>query len=407
MPNPATAAEPLLSGITVLDFTRVLAGPYSTRLLADLGADVIKIERPGEGDEVRYVGQQLQEGSTDQSAYFSRINAGKRGVGIDLANPASREVILDLLAKADIVVENFAPGVMTKYQLDYASLSAIKPGIVYCSISGFGQKGPLSSMQAYAHLINAFSGMMELERGGIFEPRASNLQAADVLAGAHAFGAICAAMIRKLRTGQGAYVDVSMLECMIAADDVNYGAILNGGSVDRRPRRGMVVHKIGERYVATQLGSGAAMWPRLLKLMNRPELADDPRFQTPGDRRVHWDALEEIIREWLSGYASVEEAVAAISAARMPAAPVTLAEEMIDHPHLAQRQFFQDVPHGAGGKARITAQPFHLDGGPVKPTGPAPWRIGEHTREVLGEVLGYSAERIAGLHDKGAIAFGS
>jgi crotonobetainyl-CoA:carnitine CoA-transferase CaiB-like acyl-CoA transferase len=405
MTTQTSAAEPLLSGITVLDFTRVLAGPYSTRLLADLGADVIKIERPGEGDEVRYVGHQLQEGSTDQSAYFSRINAGKRSVGVDLANPASREVILDLLAKADIVVENFAPGVMAKYQLDYASLSAIRPDIVYCSVSGFGQKGPLSSMQAYAHLINAFSGMMDLERAGTFEPRASNLQAADVLAGAHAFGAMCAAMIRRLRTGEGAYLDVSMLECMIAADDVNYCALLNGGSIDRRPRRGMVVHPINGRYVATQLGSGAAMWPRLVKLMNRPELAGDPRFQTPADRRTNWDALQAIIGEWLNGFRNVDEAVAAISAARLPAAPVTLAEEMIDHPHLAQREFFQDVPHGAGGKARITAQPFHLDGGPVKPTGPAPWRIGEHTREVLAEVLGYSKEKIEGLAGKGAIAF--
>ena len=147
------------------------------------------------------------------------------------------------------------------------------------------------------------------------------------------------------------------------------------------------------------------MWPRLLKLMNRPELADDPRFQTPGDRRVNWDALQEILGQWLDGYASVDEAVAAISSARMPAAPVMLAEEMVNHPHLAQREFYQDVPHGGGGKVRITAQPFHLDGGPVKPTGPAPWRIGEHTQEVLTQVLGYPQEKIEGLVRDGAVAF--
>ncbi len=405
MTSQTASAEPLLSGITVLDFTRVLAGPYCTRMLADLGADVIKIERPGEGDEVRYAGLQLQEDRSDQSAYFSRINAGKRGVGIDMANPASREVILDLLAKADIVVENFAPGVMTKYRLDYESLRAMRPDIVYCSVSGFGQKGPLSRMQAYAHLINAFSGMMELERVGSFEPRAANLQAADILAGAHAFGAICAAMIRRLRTGQGAHLDVSMLECMIAADDINYVSILNGGSIERRPRRAMVVHRIGERYVATQLGSTAAMWPRLLGLMKRPELADDPRFQTAVDRRTNWDALQEYIAEWLEGYASVDEAVAAISAARMPAAPVAMPEEMIEHPHLAQRQFFQDIPHGSGRTARVTSQPFHLDGRAVTPTGPAPWRVGEHTREVLSGVLGYPQEKIDALAREGAVAF--
>ena len=186
--------EPLLAGVTVLDFTRVLSGPFATRLLADLGATVIKIERPGDGDETRYVGLQLDPQRIDQSAYFARSNAGKKSIAIDLANPGARAIVMDLVAKADVVVENFSPGVMKKYGYDAASIHAIRPDIVYCSISGFGQTGPLASLQAYAHLINAISGMMELERGGEAAPKASNLQAADVLAGAHAFGAICAAL---------------------------------------------------------------------------------------------------------------------------------------------------------------------------------------------------------------------
>jgi formyl-CoA transferase len=149
------AGEPLLAGLTVVDFTRVLAGPYCTRLLADLGARVIKIERPGEGDEVRRSVLQLEPGRADQSSYFVRLNAGKQGVAIDLAHPQAREVVLDLIRTADVVVENFSPGVMARYGLDDATLRPARPDLVYCSISGFGQTGPLSSMQAYAHLINA------------------------------------------------------------------------------------------------------------------------------------------------------------------------------------------------------------------------------------------------------------
>ena len=187
MTHPSVATSPperLLEGIVVCDFTRVLSGPYCTRLLADLGADVIKIERPGEGDEVRHIAPQMSPTASDQSAYFARINAGKRSIAIDFTNPQARDVVLDLVRKADVVVENFSPGVMAKYRFDEPSLRAIKPDLVYCSISGFGQTGPLRGLQAYAHLINAFSGMMDLDRSGFLAPKASNLQAADVLAGA-------------------------------------------------------------------------------------------------------------------------------------------------------------------------------------------------------------------------------
>jgi crotonobetainyl-CoA:carnitine CoA-transferase CaiB-like acyl-CoA transferase len=189
MSSMNVSSEPLLEGLTVLDFTRVLAGPYCTRLLSDLGARVIKIERPGEGDEVRYTAYQLEPGRADQSSYFVRLNAGKQGIAIDLSNPRAREVVLDLVRVADVVVENFTPGLMTRYGFDYTALREVRPDLVYCSISGFGQTGPLSAMQAYAHLINAISGLMDLERGGEPNPRVSYLQAADVLAGGQAFGA--------------------------------------------------------------------------------------------------------------------------------------------------------------------------------------------------------------------------
>jgi CoA:oxalate CoA-transferase len=252
-------------------------------------------------------------------------------------------------------------------------------------------------MQAYAHLINAFSGMMELECGGTAGPRASNLQAADVLAGTHAFGAICAALLRRARTGGGATLDVSMLECLIAADDINFPALLNDGTVIRQPRVGMVVHAVGDRHVAMQLGGSPAMWPRLTELIGRPELRDDPRFALPTARRDNWPALLEILGEWLGRFESVDKAVETLAAARIPGVAMLRPEEVIAHPHLAHRGAFPAVPHPVQGTTRVTATPFHLDGKVIVPTGPMPYRIGQHTREVLIDWLGYSQERLQAL----------
>jgi CoA:oxalate CoA-transferase len=386
-----------LTGYSVLDFTRVLSGPYCTRLLADLGAAVIKIERPGEGDEVRYAGLQLNPERSDQSAYFARMNVGKKSIALDFSNRQARTLILEMVAKADVVIENFSPGVMEKYGFDSATLRLVKPSLIYCSISGFGQTGPLRSMQAYAHLINAFSGMMELERGGSAAPKASNLQAADVLAGAHAFGAICAALLRRARNGRGATLDVSMLECLIAADDVNFPTLLNGGEVLRRPRVGMVVQPVGARHVAMQVGGAAGMWPRIARLIGRPELAEDARFSTGLARRDHWPALLALLGDWLGQFESVEKAVETLAAARVPGVPMLTPEEVIEHPHLAFRGAFPTVPHPVSGSARVTATPFQLDGKAVLPAGPVPYRIGQHTRAVLLDWLGYSEEQIESL----------
>jgi len=396
-PTTFAADEALLAGLTVLDFTRVLAGPYCTRLLADLGARVIKIERPGEGDEIRYSVTQLEPGRTDQSSYFVRLNAGKQGIAIDLAHPQAREVVLDLVRLADVVVENFSPGVMARYGLDEGALRSVRPDLVCCSISGFGQTGPLASMQAYAHLINAISGMMDMERGGEDQPRVSYLQTADVLAGTHAFGAICAALLRRSRSGRGAYLDVSMLECLIAADDVTFHALLNGGEVFRAPRVGMLVHAIDGRHVALQAVGAPHLVARLLALIGRPDLATDERFATPNARRANWPVFAQILRDWLDRFDSVDQAVAALSGARVPSVPMLSPEEIVGHPQMEARSVFPGVEHATRGPVRVTATPFHVDRQPTHPGGPAPYRVGEHTRDVLMNILGYSADRVAAL----------
>ena len=398
-------STPLLDGLTVLDFTRVLAGPYCTRLLADLGARVIKVERPGEGDDTRRGYLQLDEARADQATYFVRVNAGKLSVGIDLSRPDGRAVALDFARIADVAIENFVPGVVAKLGVGAADLRAINPRLVYCSISGFGQDGPLAGWPAFAHIINAMSGLMDLERNGDATPRVGYLQAADVLAGTHAFGAILAALVRRGRTGEGATLDVSMLQALVAAEDVSYGAALNGGEISQGPRVGMIIGEVKGRHVVTQYVGGPQLWTRLCGVMNRPDIADDPRFATPLLRRQHWSELRALLTDWLSrSFGSVDEALSTLNGARLPAAPVLSPREVIEHPHMRARQAFPEIPHQGRGSVRVTATPFHVDGQPLRPAGPAPWRIGEHTREVLTKVLGYPAERIDALRAAGAIA---
>jgi len=391
-----------LTGVTIVDLTRVLAGPYCTRLLSDLGARVIKVERPGEGDDQRRNYLQVEPGRRDQSTYFIRVNAGKESVAVDLQRPEGQAIVHDLARTTDVVVENFMPGVVARLRCDYDTLRALKPDLVYCSISGFGQTGPWRQRPAFAHVINAISGLMHLDQGELPAPRSSNLQAADVLAATHAGTAIVSALLRKGRTGRGAHIDVSMLEALVAADSVTYAAVLNGGEEHGSPRPGMIVAPVAGRYVAMQFVGADQLWPRMLELMGRPELARDPRFDESEKRRENWPELREIVEAWLATYPSVDAALQALTGARIPCAPVLRPAEVVASPHLAERQFFPSVPHPARGEVRVTASPYHLDAAPVHPQGAGPYRVGEHTRKVLAEI-NYSTDRIDELHRAGVI----
>jgi crotonobetainyl-CoA:carnitine CoA-transferase CaiB-like acyl-CoA transferase len=295
------------------------------------------------------------------------------------------------------------PGVVARLGCDYATLKALKPGLVYCSISGFGQTGPLRERPAFAHIINTVSGLMDLERQGDPSPRVAYLQASDVLAGTHAFGAIVAALLRRARTGEGAYLDVSMLECLIAAEDASVPALLNGGEPYTGPRPGMIVHRVRDAWVAMQSVGAPDLWARLLHALDRPELADDPRFATPAARREHWPALRDVITGWLDAFGSADEALTALTAARIPCARMLGPGEVASHPHLATREFFPEVGHPTRGKVRVTATPFHVDGRALTPAGPAPYRVGEHSRAILADVLGYPTDRIEALIRQGVV----
>jgi crotonobetainyl-CoA:carnitine CoA-transferase CaiB-like acyl-CoA transferase len=292
---------------------------------------------------------------------------------------------------------------MSRLGLDYAATAAVRPGLVYCSISGYGQTGPWRDRPAFAHVVHATSGLMHLERGADEPPRVLYLQAADVLAGTHAFGAIAAALLRRARTGRGAHLDVSMLEALVGAEDISFGSVLNDGPSYPGPRSGMLVEPVGDGWVAFQIVGVLDLWPRLVDLLGRPDLTQDPRFATPIARREHWPELRAIIAAWLGRFASVEEALAVLTAGRIPCARVLWPAEVVAAPHLAARGAFPAVPHRTHGTVRVTASPFHVDGEPTVPGGPAPYRPGEDTRTVLGEVLGYGPDRITDLAHRGIV----
>ena len=394
----------LLGGLVVLDFTRVLAGPYCTRLMADLGARIIKVERPVQGDDTRAFYLQLEDGRTDQSSYFVRFNAGKESIAIDLANPEAKGVVMDLARKADVLIENFVPGVMARHGLDYAAVSAANPSIVYCSISGYGQTGPLRDRPAFAHLINAASGAMDVDRQGSPEPRVAYMQSADALAGVHAFGLVLAAVNRRQRTGQGAYLDVSMLQSLWGAEDIGIAAAINGGEFTRGPRPGMIIHPVKGEYLAVQFIGGGTTWDRLLAAMGPQGPAGAERFSTPQGRRDRWPELRQVICDWLDGFPSVDKAMEALTAAKVPCAPVEAIEDVLAHPHMEEREAFTTIPHPGRGTVRVTSAPFHIDGKAVHARGAAPYRAGEDTRTVLGQTLGYPEERIDALLRSGAVA---
>lgn len=392
-----------LDGITVLDFTRVLAGPYCTRLLADLGARVIKIERPGVGDEMREAPEQLEPGRQDQSTYFIRFNTGKLSLALDLAHPRARGVVENLVRISDVVVENFRPGVMRKLGFDYERLTRIKPDLVYCSISGYGQTGPLRDWPAFAHTIAAMSGVTELERNQEPVPRVGYFQTADVLAATHALGAILAGLLQRARTGRGTYIDVSMLECLVTTEDITYGSVLNGGPGIPGPRPGLIIGRVGERFLALQVVGGPQFWPRLVQVMGRHELATDPRFATREARTENRALVEALVNDWLSRFKTADEAMEALRAGRIPCAPVLTPTEVAAHPHLTEREAFPEVDHPFCGKVRVTNTPFKLLSGPIGPAAAAPYRPGEDSVRILAELLGYASEQVEELIRAGAV----
>jgi CoA:oxalate CoA-transferase len=377
-------------GLRVLDFSTTIAGPHCSRMLADMGAEVIKIETM-EGETMRTRPPLRNNCSTA----FGQLNVGKKSIVLDLKSPAAIEAIRALIAGTDIVVENFRPGVMRRLKLDYGSLQALNPKLIYCSISGYGQTGPSAELPAYAPVIHAASGydMAHLAyQPGRTRPDYCGIYHADVLTGVYAFGAISAALYQRQHTQQGQHIDVSMLESMLSLTLGELQASQFEVKQPKRPMFGPV--ETSDGYVMVAIASEKT-FQSLIKAAGRPEFIKDPRFAKYVDRRDHWAELMEGIETW-SRTISTEQCLAELNKNGVPCSAYRTVSEALSDPQIAHRGAMSEVADG-GGTFKVLKLPFRMSGADVDPAKRMA-TLGEHSVTLLKE---------AGLSDQDIAAFAS
>ncbi|MGE8638284.1 MAG: CaiB/BaiF CoA transferase family protein [Achromobacter sp.] len=397
---------PALDGIRVLDLSRILAGPWCTQNLADLGADVIKIERPHVGDDTRAWGPPyLKDGDgrdTSESAYYLSANRNKRSVEADMATAEGAALIRELAAASDILVENFKVGGLAKYGLDYDSLKAINPRLIYCSVTGFGQDGPFAQRPGYDFMIQGMGGLMsitgerdDLPGGG---PQKAGVAVTDIVTGMYATVAILAALQERHRSGLGQHLDIALLDshvALLANQNSNYFNSEVAPTRAGNAHQNVVPYQVfaasdGHLIVAT---GNESQYRAYCRAIGVPELGDDPRFATNRLRVNNRETLIGILTAiMLEGRR--DDWIAKLEAVGVPCGPINNIAQAFAHPQAQARQLRRDLPHPAGGTAPVTASPLRFSASPVVYRR-APPMLGEHTEEVLREVLGKSADAIA------------
>ena len=396
---------PYLEGVTVLDFTQYLAGPSCTRLLVEMGADVIKVEYPPYGDPVR----PSPPRRNGRSAYHVQQNRGKRSLSVDLTRPEGISLIEDLIPKVDIVVENYSPGVMERRGLGYQRLRELNPQIIMASISGFGQSGPLSEKTAFDFIAQAYSGLMHMTGEPDGPPMLIGAGIADTSTGVHAFAALGYALYRRDRTGEGSHLDIGMVDVMYHMQET----AVSGPSLSQGEVVGM---RTGRHYApASPAGifKGPQGWIVVFALENqianlwaalgRPELAEDPRFLNNRTRLEHRDALTEIIENWMKTFDDDEGGVAVLEQHRVPCGPVVEPVKLAEtHPHFLQRGTVREVTDPLAGPMLIPGFPLRFSDAPELPDLVAA-EVGEHNDSVLGDLLGMDPESVSALEDEGGL----
>jgi CoA:oxalate CoA-transferase len=389
--NAADISTRSLNGLRVLDFSTTIAGPHCSRMLADLGAEVIKVES-AEGETMR-TRPPLRDGC---SSVFGQLNAGKKSLVLDLKSPDAIEAIRRLVASADILVENFRPGVMRRLKLDYVSLHELNPRLIYCSISGYGQTGPSAELPAYAPVIHAASGYDRAHlsyQPGRSRPDYCGIYHADVLAGVYAFGAIMAALHQRHATQQGQHIDVSMLESMLSLtlNEVQWSQF--EVTAPSRPMFGPV--ETADGYVMVAIASEKT-FQNLVKAAGRPEWIVDPRFARYPDRRGNWKDLMEGIETW-SRTLTTKQCLDALNKSGVPGSAYRTVAEALSDPQLAHRGALTDVEDDSG-TFKVMNLPFRMSGAEVS-AGRRAATLGEHTIAVLRET-GLSEQQIAAFSGK-------
>jgi len=388
-PEPQAA----LAGVRVLDLSRVLAGPWATQILGDLGADVIKIEKPGEGDDTRHWGPPFLPSDTHEhgdAAYFLCANRNKRSVTIDFAKPQGADLIRKLAPHCQILVENFKTGGLKKYGLNYASIAAANPSIVYCSITGFGQTGPYAKRPGYDYIVQGMGGLMSLTGEPDGEPMKSAVAVADLFTGMYAVTAILAALRHAERTGEGQHIDAALLDAQVAML-ANLGAsyLLSG----EKPQRLGNQHASIAPYQVLPTSDGHIIlaigndhqFRAFCDVAGAP-LADDPRFADNDDRVVHRAELTAALSQ-ITARRSTEEWVRALEAASVPCGPINTLDRVYADPHVQARGAVETATRSDGATLRLAANPLRMSATPPR-TRIAPPLLGEHTYEVLNELLG-------------------
>ncbi|WP_046112486.1 CaiB/BaiF CoA transferase family protein [Aquincola tertiaricarbonis] len=403
-----------LSHLKVLDLSRVLAGPWAAQLLADLGAEVIKVERPGVGDDTRSWGppflQDSQGQATRDAAYYLCTNRNKQSVTIDITQPEGQQLVRALVAQADVLIENYKLGGLAQYGLDYASLKAEFPRLVYCSITGFGQTGPYAPRAGYDFLVQAMGGLMSVTGRADAEEGAGPLKVGvavtDILTGLYAANAIQAALAHRDRTGEGQHIDLALLDVQVACmanQAMNY---LYGGTPPRRLGNGhpnVVPYQdfpTADGDVIIAVGNDA-QFARLAGVLGRTEWAKDERFATNLARVANRVELVRLLRE-LTLKRSTADWVAALEAAEVPCGPINNMAQVFADPQVQQRGMKVEVTHATAGAIPLVANPIKLSATPVDYR-QAPPTLGQHTDQVLQATLGLDADRIDALRARKVI----
>ncbi len=397
MPGP-------LTGVAVLDLTRILAGPYCTMVLSDLGADVVKIEHPQGGDVARGNGPFADGVST----YFLSLNRGKRSVTLDLAADEGRDLFVKLCQKADVVVENFKPGVMARLRLDYDSLKARNPRLVYCSISGFGQSGPYAGLPALDVIVQGMGGIMSItgEPGG--PPIRPGASIGDIAAGLFAAVGILAALMERTASGQGQYIDIGMLDCQVAVQENAFSRFLNAGDL---PQPLGTRHPVFTPFQAFEakdgwivvaiVGGRNDQWPLCCATIDRLDLMDDSGYADGWLRTQNYQRLEPVLAEALR-QRTVDEWVAAFREVGIACGPVNSIDRVASDPQIAARKMIVDVPGEEARHLKVVNTPVKLSRTPGGVAGGSP-ALGEHAEAVLGDWLGLTAAQVRRLRDAGVV----
>ena len=407
MPGP-------LRHLRVLDLTRTLAGPWATQNLADLGAEVIKVERPKIGDETRGWGPPWLEDrdgrETRESAYYLSINRGKKSVTVDLSRPEGQRLVRDLAAKCDVLIENYKVGDLARYGLGYEDIRAIQPRIVYCSVTGFGQSGPYAQRPGYDFIFQGMGGLMSItgERddrpgGG---PQKVGIAVTDVISGMYAGLAIVAAIAHRERTGLGQHIDLALFDSIIA---FNSNQILNYWCSGRVPTRHGNEHvnivpyqvfRASDAPIILAVGNDG-QFVSFCRVAGREELAADPRFRANPDRVRNRALLVPIVEEIVRARSS-RDWISSLAEAGVPCGLVNDLAQVFEDPQVRHRGLRIEIPHPAGVPCPGVANPMRFSATPVQYDAPPP-TLGQHTREVLGGLLGLSDAEIDALSERGAI----